>query len=339
MQICSECNYEHPDTFVFCPVALDAINVEKQLEIAKHDSIDGFAVPIDKYEARTRIYWGQKCEIFSARERETGAQFAVKMFHRGLSKRASDLEAFANLLAAKMKLCENKDSPRFVNAGVNNYDRPYIVMDFLESPSLHDYIKHKGTLNIEQFDALFSSALKTLDRLHQQNIAHLALSSNHLVPKTDGTTALIDFEFARELSNKSDAMRKRDIQVQQHLDRRGLTPCESMQFASPQRILEENEVDCRSDLYALAGIMYKSIAGAAPISGPNLMKTMQMQLTEQPRPLLNVNPSLARWGLRRNKPDAYKELEKVLFKAMQKKAKDQFQNANDFLSAIKSAIC
>jgi serine/threonine-protein kinase len=61
---------------------------------------------------------------------------------------------------------------------------------------------------------------------------------------------------------------------------------------SPEQAMGARGIDARSDVYALASMLYEMLAGEPPFTGPNLQATVARLLADLPRPIRTVRPDL-----------------------------------------------
>src|SRR4029079_7052940 len=85
-------------------------------------------------------------------------------------------------------------------------------------------------------------------------------------------------------------------------------------YMSPEQARGE-EVDCRSDLYALGAVLYEMSTGVRPFGAANTAILFDAILNRPPKP-----PG----ELRRDLPDG---LQKVIFRLLEKSPMDRYQTA------------
>jgi tetratricopeptide (TPR) repeat protein len=102
-----------------------------------------------------------------------------------------------------------------------------------------------------------------------------------------------------------------------------LTP----EYASPEqwRGTPAAELDGRTDLYALGGVLYEMLAGRAPFRAQNMEGWMYQHLQGVPEPLGQLRPELAR---------EHPELESIVMRLLARDREQRFPSAAAFLEAI-----
>jgi serine/threonine-protein kinase len=91
-------------------------------------------------------------------------------------------------------------------------------------------------------------------------------------------------------------------------------------YMSPEQAAGE-EIDSRSDLYALGIVAYEMLAGHPPFQGPNRV-VVSKHLAERPAPLERV------------RPDAPGELIGAIMRALEKQPSDRWQTGEEFRQAV-----
>ena len=91
---------------------------------------------------------------------------------------------------------------------------------------------------------------------------------------------------------------------------------------SPEQATADRDLSARSDVYALACVMYEMLAGATPHAAPTAQAILMKILTEEARPVTD---------LRKAVPE---HVESALAKALQKLPADRFERAEAFRKAI-----
>src|SRR5439155_992695 len=57
------------------------------------------------------------------------------------------------------------------------------------------------------------------------------------------------------------------------------------EYMSPEQASGEKRIDARSDVYALAAVLYEMLAGEPPFTGPSAQAIVARVLADSPRPI------------------------------------------------------
>lgn len=144
---------------------------------------------------------------------------------------------------------------------------PYLVMEFVEGQNLEEILKVAGKLKLTRAIDLFMQICSGLICAHSNGIIHRDLKPSNVIvqSETNGQerAAIVDFGFARILSDAKDTMR-----MTQEGEVLG-----SPAYMSPEQCLGE-ELDVRSDIYSLGCLMYEVLVGIPPLLGENILGTV-----------------------------------------------------------------
>src|SRR5262249_25028427 len=129
--------------------------------------------------------------------------------------------------------------------------RPYLVMEYIEGQTLHDVLKNRGLLGLQESFQLASRLCDILEYLHRRGIVHRDLKPANIIISDDAFPHLIDFGIAKEM----------------RWPRFGLgflsETAGTLEYMAPEQ-LHGDRVDPRADIYSLGAILYKMLTGIRP---------------------------------------------------------------------------
>lgn len=196
----------------------------------------------NRFELIRQIGQGGMSRVYIAKDLKINKEWAVKEIARSNSNYQinNSLMTEANL----MKGLDHRYLPRIVDI-IQEEEKIYIVMDYVEGESLDVVLKEKGTQSVENITNWMGQALEALEYLHSQNppIIYRDMKPGNLMLKPDGSIVIIDFGIAREFKYNEE-----DTTI---LGTKGYAPPEQYQGKS----------DIRSDIYALGVTMYRLLTG------------------------------------------------------------------------------
>jgi len=154
---------------------------------------------------------------------------------------------------------------------------PYIAMEYVEGRSLQQRFETSGRLEPERAFAIVNLLAQALHHAHAAGIVHRDIKpANILLRDGDGTAKIADFGVARLPTSK--------------LTRSGAT-IGSPAYMSPEQI-RGGQVDGRSDLFALACILYECLCGRRPFAGDDLTQIAYAVAHTEPEPITRRVPGL-----------------------------------------------
>jgi serine/threonine protein kinase len=236
----------------------------------------------DRYEVVRELGRGGDGTVYLCRDlRLVGSMWAIKELpSSGFERQAFEREA---------SILSQLDHPRipvvvdfFIQDGFG-----YLVREFLDGPSLYDWIESSGPVSEAQAVHWGVQIAEVLSYLHQRQppLYHRDLKPQNLMVVQDGIR-LIDFGLARE------------DRGQIHGEQAG-----SMSFTAPEQIAAAHRLGPEADLYSLGAIMYYLLMGVPP--GPT---GGEHRLLHQ-RP--NLSPNTEQLVLQCLEPDLKERLKDV----------------------------
>ncbi len=268
-----------------------------------------------KYEVLTLLGEGGMGAVYFARHIAINKPVAVKFLHSELSKQEEVIKRFYREAQAAASIRHN-NIVDVMDLGVSPSGEPYIVMEYLEGEGLSKRIEKKGPLSLPAACGVFESALLALGAAHEKGIVHRDLKPDniflvHRKGELPGVK-IIDFGISKFIY--ADEQTK----ITQDGSMLG-TPA----YMSPEQARGLDNVDHRTDLYAMGVILYELLTGDLPFIGSTYSELLINMITTEPRDPIVVFP---------NFPTAAKP---ILQKALQKNPDERYQSAEEMLNAIR----
>ncbi|MEP6691028.1 MAG: serine/threonine-protein kinase, partial [Gemmatimonadaceae bacterium] len=186
----------------------------------------------------------------------------------------------------------------------------FYVMPFVEGESLRDRLDREKQLSIDDALQIARESASALDYAHRQGVVHRDIKPENIL-LVDGHAIVADFGIARAVS----------VAGAEKLTETGMavgTPT----YMSPEQASGEQNIDGRSDTYALGCVLYEMLIGEPPFRGPNAMAILA-------RHTLESVPSLQ--IVRNTVPD---EVEDAVMRALAKAPADRFPTAGQLEKAL-----
>lgn len=184
------------------------------------------------------------------RHDDAATPYAIKFMRRGL-----DTALLLHRFAMERRTLAALDHPNvaaLVDAGVDEQDRPFLVMEFVEGEALDRWCDRRR-LGLRARIELFAQICAAVDHAHRSLVVHRDLKPANILVTDAGVPKLLDFGVARMLVEGSD----QDTGAATHA--RLLTP----RYASPEQLLG-GHVGTASDVYSLGVILYELLCGRPP---------------------------------------------------------------------------
>lgn len=199
-------------------------------------------------------------------------------------------------------------------------DQPYIIMEYINGPSLGAYMRgHAGGFPLPVIGRLLSMLGSALDYAHLQGVIHRDIKPANVLllarsgSITPGQTLPDDFE---AILTDFGLLRVANSSTQTASGFVAGTPA----YMSPEQARGE-QVDARSDLYALGVMLYEMLSGRVPFESDTTMGVLLKHIQEPPPPV----------------PELPASLQTVLMRALAKDPAERYQNGRELTQAFLEA--
>lgn len=266
----------------------------------------------ENYEILNTIGRGGMGIIYRARHRGDGSMVALKVLRTDLLVDQVNVRRFEHEATAASALM-HPNLIRVREFGLSRYGQPYLIMDYLDGVELQTLLSHCDHLDLPTFVNIFTQICDALAYAHDRGLIHRDLKPGNIMlvkgPTGTDTVKIIDFGIAKTLREQQPS----NVNITTTGEMLG-----SPAYMSPEQCGGVS-LDSRSDIYSLGCVMYEAISGLLPFRSDSAIGTIMMQVQDQAAPLSAVRPDLAI-------PD---ELERIIFKAMEKDPANRYQSARD----------
>ncbi|MBO0517388.1 serine/threonine-protein kinase [Streptomyces beijiangensis] len=193
-------------------------------------------------------------------------------------------------------------------------DRPWIVMEYVDGPSLADVAKESGALAPREAARIGLHVLGALRAAHAAGVLHRDVKPGNILLARDGRVLITDFGIAA-IEGDSEITRTGEI-------------VGSIDYLAPERIQGEAPGPA-SDLFSLGATLYTAVEERSPFRRTSPISTLQAVVTEEPPPPENAGalaPVITAL-LRKDPADrpSVAEAERMLLDAMEGRAPKQAQ--------------
>jgi len=323
---CPKCQRTFPsEGSTFCPH-----DGERLLDIASVTPVRDPKDPLvtatvaGRYELRRVIANGGMGRVYESRELQQQARVAVKILHADVAEDEVNIERFRREATTSQQL----DHPHVVKvmdfaATAMLPGRPgkswYLVMEYLDGEELRHVLTRDKTLPPHRVIRIVSQLALALDSAHARGFVHRDMKPDNvfLVRGADGDTVkLLDFGSVK-FTKGQDRGQKLTVMG---------TTIGSPFYMSPEQAQGAPDLDQRTDVWAVAMMVYEMFVGKVPFFAPNGAQILFKILGDEPMPPTFANPA------------APAVLDDLLMKALRKPPAERFQHAGEFANALGHAF-
>lgn len=206
---------------------------------------------IGHYHIESVLGEGGMGKVYLARECGTlDRQVAIKVVRRGMDSE-SIVKRFLDEQDTLARL-QHANIAAVFHAGIALDGRPYFAMEYVTGVPITAYCRNEG-LSLGVRLEILAQVCDVVHFLHQKGVLHRDLKpSNILVETETRQVKLIDFGIARAVDSPGRRHTRAGEQVG--------TP----DYMSPEQAGKEEDVDTRSDVYALGVLAFELLTGELP---------------------------------------------------------------------------
>ncbi len=271
-----------------------------------------------KYLLEKSLGTGGMGEVFQAVHQDIGKRVALKFLqakHSEMPKTVARFQREAKMASA----AGHRGIVDIFDIGVDDEGLPYFVMELLEGQALQDLLYPCRQLDISTAAYIGCQVLSALSAAHGAGIVHRDLKPANIFLVDTGAllpeVKLLDFGICRLVGS---GMPEEDQSMTQTGTVLG-TPT----YMSPEQAMgDKDNIDHRTDVYAMGVILFECVTGNLPFTAPNYNSLIVTIITSNP-----ANPKDLR-------PDLPDELERIILRSLEKDQGDRYQSSSEMFQDL-----
>jgi uncharacterized RDD family membrane protein YckC len=245
--------------------------------------------------------------VYEAEEKATGRHLALKVLSHSLDSEQARARFFRE---GRLAASVNHPNSVYVFGTEEIDDMPVITMELAPGGTLHDLVKRRGALPVHEAVDTILQIIAGLEAAAAGGVLHRDVKPSNCFIDADGTVKVGDFGLSIS------TLARREASVTTTGAVLG-TPA----YASPEQ-LRGDEIDSRSDIYAVGVTLYYLLTAQLPFTADNMVRLLATVL-ERPAP----TP-------RKVRPDIPQELGDVVQRCMAKQPAQRFRNYQELRHAL-----
>jgi serine/threonine-protein kinase len=250
--------------------------------------------------------------VFKAEDLKHDRIVAIKVLSPDLSATIG-ADRFEREIKVAARLAHPNILPVYDSGAANGL--LFYAMPFVEGESVRHKIERESQLAIEDAVQITAEVADALDYAHEQGVIHRDIKPENIL-LLRGRAIVADFGIARAVTSSGPG----NATGPGKLTGTGMS-LGTAAYMSPEQASGE-EVDGRSDIYALGCTLYEMLAGEQPFSGKNQAAVMARHLIDPVPSVRTVRPAVP------------PELEEVIYRSMEKTPADRYKTMSEMRKAL-----
>jgi serine/threonine protein kinase len=195
--------------------------------------------------------------VYKALHSQSGQVVAVKVIATGIANQSR----FRRRFAAEVEALKRLKHPNIVELIGYGEEKGMLFysMEYVDGNSLHEHLRHKGTLPWQQVVQIAIETTSALKHAHNIGIIHRDLKPANLMLSSAGQIKLTDFGISKLFGSSDETAAGAVMGTADYM---------------PPEQAEGKPVNVRSDLYSLGCVMYALLTGKAPFGGKSVPEVL-----------------------------------------------------------------
>lgn len=263
-----------------------------------------------RWRIETRIGQGAMGSVFRGRDLQANKVVAIKILAPEHCRKPKVVARFERE-AEKMTGLRHPNIVAFHGHGRRGA-LPFIVMEFLEGLTLSDVLeRHGGKIGLPETVAIVKQIASGLAFLHHNGLVHRDVKPQNVFLATGGRVTILDLGVVRDQANP------------------GLTRPGAMvgtpYYMSPEQILGVEDIDKRTDVYALAAVSFELLTGRPPYLGNNNFEVLYGHKNTPPPDASSLVKSIS------------KPVGQVMIRGLAKRRDERPETVTEFVADLEAA--
>ncbi len=244
------------------------------MQLDPGSSIDAGQVIGGQFRLERRLGAGGMGEVYLAEQLEMGRWVVVKTMHAHLLQQDPSFRVRFAREARAVACLNHPNVVQIYACGESEQGIPYLVMEYVEGISLKDESERVGAMPEARVLAIGAQICSALEEAHGLGMVHRDLKPENVMltrrQARDDFVKVLDFGIAKVPAESGARLTQTGVAFG--------TP----QYMSPEQARGQ-DVDARTDLYALGLILYELLTGEVAMNGATPFEVLMKQVAERPR--------------------------------------------------------
>jgi TonB family protein len=265
---------------------------------------------ISNYEVKSLLGAGGMGTVYLAEHVKLGRQVAIKSLHAQFVN-SEEIRARFIHEAKVMGQLQHHNIVTLYDY-VETETGLFLIIELVDGKPIDDYIEQvSGPIEEGKAIEMMNEILEGFQYAHEKGLVHRDIKPSNLVIAAKNKVKILDFGIAKLVGDTSSKMTKTGTQIG------------TVYYMSPEQV-KGDELDQRSDIYALGVTFFQMLTGNSPYKGMTKEFEVFMKIVNEELP----DP-------RTIYPGVSEHMCAVIQKATAKDANDRFQSCDEFAAALK----
>ncbi|AYU56370.1 Stk1 family PASTA domain-containing Ser/Thr kinase [Staphylococcus debuckii] len=263
----------------------------------------------ERYKIVEFLGGGGMSNVYLAEDSILNRKVAVKMIHIAPHEKEEMIRRFEREVHNTSQL-SHENIVNVIDVGENN-EYFYLVMEYIEGPTLSEYIKTHGPLSIETAINFAEQILDGIQHAHEAGIVHRDIKPQNILVDRHKTLRILDFGIAKALSETAMTQTSHVLGT--------------VQYLSPEQARGES-TDMTTDIYSIGIVLYEMLVGEPPFTGETAVSIAIKHIQDAMPNATDQRPEI---------PQA---LSNVILKATEKNRNDRYQDTESMKRDLSSVL-
>ncbi|MCA9303583.1 MAG: tetratricopeptide repeat protein [Phycisphaerales bacterium] len=244
------------------------------------------SIDIPGYAVHYEIHRGGQGIVYHATQESTGRSVAIKVLLHGSVSTPRQRARFER----EVDLAARIHHPHVVSIldrGVTRDGRGFFAMEYIEGKALDEYLACQH-LTVDRVLALFLSICKGVQAAHQRGVLHRDLKPGNVLVSPSGHATVLDFGLAKSEIDQAATMSR--TVAGEFMG--------TLAYAAPEQLAgDPDQIDVRTDVYALGVILYEMLTKRLPhdTSGgvESTIRSVRESEPQRPSKIVKIDPDLS----------------------------------------------
>ena len=232
----------------------------------------------DRYAIERELGAGGMATVYLAQDVKHDRQVAVKVLRPELAA-ALGPDRFPREIRILARLQHPHILPLLDSGEADGF--LFYTMPFIDGESLRERVDRTGALPVPEAIRILREVADALAAAHAAGVLHRDIKPGNVM--LSGRHALVmDFGVAKAVSDAGgEGLTTVGVAVG--------TPT----YMSPEQATASENIDARSDIYALGLLAYEILTGKPPFQGKSAQATLSAQVLEKPKPITEIRTAVS----------------------------------------------